>query len=130
MFLSRHLTSNNVVSTSMRRKLGLVARKPVFGVSDNASFKPVSSASETSWKIEISLVISLDMMLFDKRITKALIRLRGCAGWSAPLLFANHQRQVFSRRGPNDVALTLTRCWFKVVCLLGLFHCIYKKLQQ
>ena len=24
------------------------------------------------------------------RITKALIRLRGCAGWSAPLLFANH----------------------------------------
>ena len=82
--------------------MGLVARKPVFGVSDNASFKPVSSASETSWKIEISLVISLDMMLFDKRTTKALIRLRGCAGWSAPLLFANHRRQVFSRRGPND----------------------------
>ena len=28
--------------------LGLVARKPVFGVSDKASFKPVSSATETS----------------------------------------------------------------------------------
>ena len=25
----------------------------------------------------------------------ALIRLRGCAGWSAPLLFANPRRQVF-----------------------------------
>ena len=40
------------------------------------------------------------MILFIKRITKALIRLRGCAGWSAPVLFANPRRQVFSRRGP------------------------------
>ena len=29
-------------------KMGLVARKPVFGVSEKASFKPVSSAAETS----------------------------------------------------------------------------------
>ena len=28
--------------------IGLVARKPVFGVSDKASFKPVFSATETS----------------------------------------------------------------------------------
>ena len=28
--------------------MGIVARKPVFGVSDRASFKPVSSATETS----------------------------------------------------------------------------------
>ena len=28
--------------------MGLVARKPVFGVSDKASFKPVSLATETS----------------------------------------------------------------------------------
>ena len=40
------------------------------------------------------------MVLFKKRIAEALIRLRGCAGWSAPLLFANSRRQVFSRRGP------------------------------
>ena len=40
------------------------------------------------------------MILYNKRITKALIRLRGCAGWSAPSLFANLRRQVFSRRGP------------------------------
>ena len=31
-------------------------------------------------------------------MTKALISLRGCAGWSAPVLFANHRRQVFSRQ--------------------------------
>ena len=36
---------------------------------------------------------------FGKRITKALISLHGCADWSAPLLFTNHRRQVFSRRG-------------------------------
>ena len=51
-------------------------------------------------KFEISLVASLDMILLDTRITKALIRLRGCAGWTAPVLFANPQRQFFSRRGP------------------------------
>ena len=41
------------------------------------------------------------MVLFKKRITKAPIRLCGWAGWSAPVLFTNSRRQVFSRRGPN-----------------------------
>ena len=68
--------------------------KPVVGVSDKARLKPVSLATE------ISREASLDMILFKKRITKALISLRGCAGWSAPLLFANPRRQVFSHRGP------------------------------
>ena len=36
-----------------------------------------------------SLVASLDMRHSKKRTTKALIRLHGCAGWSAPLLIAN-----------------------------------------
>ena len=31
------------------------------------------------------------MILSNKRITKVLIRLRGCTGWSAPLLFANKE---------------------------------------
>ena len=41
--------------------------------------------------------------------TKALIRLRGCAGWSAPMLFA-YDKQVFSwcgsykNRTPQDVS--------------------------
>ena len=39
------------------------------------------------------------MILYKKRITKVLIRLRGCAGCSAPVLFANPRKQVFSRRG-------------------------------
>ena len=39
------------------------------------------------------------MILSKKRITKVLIRLRRWAGWSAPVLFANPRRQVFSRPG-------------------------------
>ena len=35
------------------------SQKTVFVVSDRARFKPVSSATETSWKIEISPVASL-----------------------------------------------------------------------
>ena len=83
--------------------MGLAARKPVFGVSDKSSLKPACLVTETSLKIEISLEASLDMILFIKRITKVLIRLRGCTGWSAPLLFSNPRRQVFLRRGPNNL---------------------------
>ena len=36
------------------------------------------------------------MILDKKRTTKALIRLRGCAGWSAPVLFATPEDR-FSR---------------------------------
>ena len=35
------------------------------------------------------------MILSNKRITKALIRLRGWAGWSAPVLFANPPKTDF-----------------------------------
>ena len=45
------------------------------GVSDKVRFKPVSSTTETSKKIQISFVACLDMILSNiKRITKALIR--------------------------------------------------------
>ena len=59
----------------MASHMGLVARKPVFGVSDKARIKPVSSATETSKNIKISLVASPDIILSNKRITKVLIRL-------------------------------------------------------
>ena len=98
--------AHKLASTDRRMDAGLIA---IFGPSRDktclqgfrqASFKPVSSATGTSQKIEISPVPSLHVILSTKRITKALIRLRGCAGWSAPVLFANPRRQVFSRRGP------------------------------
>ena len=57
--------------------MGLVARNPVFGVFDKVRYKPDCSATEISEKFEISLVESLDTILSNKGITKALIRLRG-----------------------------------------------------
>ena len=51
---------------------------------------------------------SQDVILSKKRITKMLIRMCGCAGWSAPLLFANHQRQFFSRHGPFYISVCVT----------------------
>ena len=54
------------------------------------------------------------MILFKKGITKALIRLREYACWSAPLLFANPRRQVFSRRVPiNNVRSSIHCYWDK-----------------
>ena len=51
------------------------------------------------------------MVVSTKRITKALIRLRGCAGWSAPMLLANPRSQVFSRRGPIFSILYILTSW-------------------
>ena len=73
-----------------------LVRKSVYVVSVKASLKPFSSATETSWKIEISPVLSLHMIFSKQRITKALISLHGYAGWSAPLLFTTIEDR-FSR---------------------------------
>ena len=52
------------------------------------------------------------MLLFNKRITKALISLRGCAGWSPPVLFANS----FFRVGVHMMnAFGLTMYGFKMM---------------
>ena len=88
--------------------------KLVFRASDKANFKPVYSATETSKKIEISLIASLDMILSNKRVIKALIRLLGCAGWSAPVLFANPRKQIFLRRGPYDITNLLNSIFFRM----------------
>ena len=73
-----------------------VGTKPVFGVSDIARLKQVSSAKETSWKIENLFVASFDMILSNKRIKKALFRLCRCVGLSALLLLANTENRFFS----------------------------------
>ena len=56
--------------------------------------KPVSSA-----------VASLDLILSKKRLTKALISLRGCAGLSAPLLFANPEAQISCLNNEKQMGL-------------------------
>ena len=68
-------------------------------VSDQARHKTACTATETSWVLEILAIASRDIILSEQRTTKALIRLRGCAVWSAPLLFAYDIRHIFSWPG-------------------------------
>ena len=55
-------------------------RKPVFGICDKVRLKPVCSADETSKGLEIFAIASRSILLSRQRTTKALIRLRACAG--------------------------------------------------
>ena len=50
------------------------------------------------------------MVLFKKRITEALIRQRGCAGWSAPVLFTTPQDR-FSRIEAHLLCCSLEICF-------------------
>ena len=60
--------------------MGIDMTKPIFRVSDEVKQKLACSATETNKNNEISLVASFEMILSDKRITEALIRLCGCTG--------------------------------------------------
>ena len=90
--------------------LGLDATKSVIRFSDKAILKPASTAKESSWKIEISLVARLGVIISKKRITKVLISLHGYASWSVPLLSQTPRRQVFWRLGPFGNYHQLTCC--------------------
>ena len=85
--------SNLNTSSSVRRMWGQsymsqFTWKSVFGVSDQVRLKPACSATETSYSLEILDIETRSIILSQQRITKALIRLRRCTGWSEPLLFA------------------------------------------
>ena len=69
-------------------------------------------------------------MLSKQRTIKALIRLRGCAGWYAPLLFAYDIRHIFSCPGSivfwyNDVLFEddsfISEYDFEVYLIVGTF---------
>ena len=51
-------TSIKEINIILFLQMGLISTKPVFGVSDKARLNPISSATETSKKIEISPVAS------------------------------------------------------------------------
>ena len=65
-----------------------VMTKPAFGIFDRVRLKPACSITEVSQSHEIAHIETKAIVLFRQRTTKALIRLRSCAGWSAPLLFS------------------------------------------
>ena len=78
-------------------------RKPVFVVCNQLKLKLACSATGASQKLDILDIETKGIILSKQRITKALIRLRGCTGWSAPLLFA-----YVINRFPHDVAHILS----------------------
>ena len=53
--------------------------------------------SKEIWRSEISVLDENETRANREQIPKALIRLHGCAGWSAPWLFICNS-QVFSRQ--------------------------------
>ena len=65
---------------------------------DQARHKPTCSAAEISQRLEISDIRTREIILWRQRTTKVLIRLRGCAGWSASFVRIC-LKQVFSWRG-------------------------------
>ena len=91
--------------------MNIATRKPVFGLSDQMRLKPACAATEARQRLEISYVETRGIILSRPRIAKALNRLRGCTGWSVPLLFA-YGKAGFLITGLN----------YYVVIQIGQFH--------
>ena len=89
--------------------MSLVTRKPVFGVYNQVGLSPVCAAKEARYRLGISDIETWCIILSRQRTKKVLIRLRGCAGWTAPLLFA-YGKNRFS----HDVAHMdrVKRIWY------------------
>ena len=81
--------------------MGLVVRKPVFEVSDKASFKQSPQLQRPARKLKFHLK-QVYIWYFPKSEKKG-------ADQTVPVLFANPQRQVFSRWGPYYACITGAR---------------------
>ena len=74
--------------------------------------KPACSATETSYSLEMMDLASIHIILSRQRTTKMKIRLRGCAGWSASLLFAyginrfSHDAALINATKPHRIRIT------------------------
>ena len=86
---------------SLALLIGATSRENVSsGIFDHIRFKAACSATEASSNLETLDIASIHIIRFKKRTTKVLIRLRGCAVWSAPLLFTYDLRHIFIWPGP------------------------------
>ena len=97
------------------------------GIFNQVRFKSACSATEASENLETLDIASIHIILSKQRTTKVLIRLRGCAGWSAPLLFAYVIRHSFAWPGPNEpLASIINFIWndheCKILFIIWLFQ--------
>ena len=83
--------------------LSHITWKRVFGIFDQVRFKPAWSATEPSQNLETLDTASKYIILSKQRTAKVLIRLRGCTGWTASLMFAYGIKHVFAWPGPFDL---------------------------
>ena len=83
-----HNKDTSAANNWERPKMSHVTRKPIFGVCDQGRLKSACAATKARQRLEISDIETKGIILSRQWTTKALIRLRRCAGWSAPLLFA------------------------------------------
>ena len=102
------------------------------GQTQNQPGQPQKLAS-----LEISAIESRDIILCKQRTTQVLIRLRGCAGCSVPLLFAYDIRPIFfSWRGSNirrqwNIPIYTLLDWWEIlhICIVCvyciLFICVF-----
>ena len=92
--------------------------KPYEPRHDKMRLREFRTRPDTNWPAQpqklatvfkILAIESSDIMLSKQRTTKALIRLCGCAGWSASLLFAYDIRHIFPSPGsyPWNIELIL-----------------------
>ena len=86
------------------------------GIFYQVRFKPACSATETSLNLETLDIASTHIILSSQRTTTVLIRLRGCTGWSAPLLFLYGIRHIFAWPGPNIFMLYLKYSFVEMHC--------------
>ena len=87
-WVSEIISNIHILLKKKTYQLSLVTRKPVFGVCDQVRHERACVATEATQRLEISDLETRGIILSRQRTTNALIRLRGCAGWSASLLFA------------------------------------------
>ena len=79
-----------------------MARAPSESESSLSAWRKLGSlATKTNKSLGILDIESRCIILSKQRTTKALIRLRACAVWSAPFVFRIWQNQVFSWRGSS-----------------------------
>ena len=81
--------------------MGLVARKPVFGVSEKANFKPVSSATETSYKNQNLACSKFRDDTFQNANNKGADQSARMRRLVWVFVVRKQPKTVFSRRGPN-----------------------------
>ena len=70
----------NLVLSCVEHEKSFITSGPYFHVCDEFKLKPACLATD----IEILLVDNGLIIISRKQVTKALIRLHGCAGWSVP----------------------------------------------